>query len=135
MSKSSFEERLQRIHAANGNMEMVMDLPVRSRAEGGGPTVMRRRRRRNPLRVHFMNLLTGMMAGGIGAVLLLGLTLDSSPWGPGTDLNELIYWPAMGALAAAPLLILAAILKASARPGFAIFALGYLTGLMVPVLL
>jgi hypothetical protein len=135
MATASFEARLKRIHDAHGDMEIVPQMPLRTRSSPGAMPVMRRRKRRHPLRAPVLATVAGVLSGGIGAVLLLGITSDTSPWGPGTTLYERAYWPAMAALALAPLLILLSVFQAAARPRFALFSLGYLGGLVGPVLM
>ena len=54
---------------------------------------------------------------------------------PGTELNEVMFLPSLGGLALAPLLMLASLFLASKRPGFALFSLSYLTGLIVTMMI
>jgi hypothetical protein len=135
MATASFEARLKRIHDAHGDMEIVPELPVRPRGSAGAPPVMRRRKRGHTLRALVIAALVGALLGAAGGVLLLGLTSEASPFGPGTPLYDRAYWPAMAALALAPLLILLAVFQAATRPRFALFSLGYLGGLVGPVLI
>jgi hypothetical protein len=135
MTTASFEARLKRIHDAHGDMEIVPAIPLRTGGSSGTMPVMRRRKRRHPLRAPFFAALVGLLAGAAGALLLLGLTSDTSPWGPGTEGYERAYWPAMAALALAPLLTLVSVFQAATRPRFALFSLGYLIGLVGPALL
>jgi hypothetical protein len=43
----------------------------------------------------------------------------------------MVYYPAMGGLVLAPLLLVVSLIVASKKPGIALFSLGYLTGMIV----
>jgi hypothetical protein len=94
-----------------------------------------RRRRRHPVMDHVMSISFGLVLGCLVAVALIGLSVESSPWGPGTNLHDISYYPIMAALAAAPLLMLLSIFSAASRPGFALFSLAYISGIVTPLVI
>ncbi len=94
----------------------------------------RRHTRRHPIMDHLVATAIGGVLGSVVAVALMGLSMESAPWGPGTDWYDMVYYPAMGGLALAPLLMLTAVIVAARRPGFALFSLGYLSGIVVPLI-
>ncbi len=67
------------------------------------------------------------------AVGLLGLSMENAPWGVGSAYHDIAYVVTMGGLGLAPVLMLLAMLLATRRPGFALFSLGYLSGVVVPL--
>ena len=93
----------------------------------------RPRRRRSPLRDHLVSLALGLMLGALAAVLQIGHQMESAPWGPGTNWHAMAVYPIVGCLALAPLLILVSLFLVNRRPGFALFSLGYLSGVVVPL--
>jgi hypothetical protein len=74
-----------------------------------------------------------MVMGALAAVAQIGHSIDGSPWGPGSQWHDLAVYPIMGSLAMAPVLILISLLVATRRPGFALFSLGYLSGVVIPL--
>lgn len=135
MATANFHSRLQRIQSTQ-QQSPAPQAAASFRAPGvAGVAASQRikRRRRHPVKDHFKSTIFGAILGCLVAVALLGLSLESAPWGPGTDLNQLVYYPAMGGLALAPVLMVLSLVLASRKPGFALFSLGYLSGIMVPL--
>lgn len=134
MATANFHARLERIQKSqNRNAAPLRNVPVRelgSHMPGATPAGMIRRRR-HPVIEHLRALCGGALLGSLAAVTNVGLTWEGSPWGPGTELNGIIWWPAMGSLGLAAVLMLASLILASRRPGFALFSLGYLSALML----
>lgn len=134
MATANFQARLQRIQAAQEQAPAPKSTSFRSPGVAGvAATRQVKRRRRNPIKEHLVSTIFGLILGCLVAVALLGLSMESAPWGPGTDLNQLVYYPVMGGLGLAPILMLLSLVVASRKPGFALFSLGYLTGIMVPL--
>lgn len=130
MANDAFNARLQRIQAAHADLEPVASTSVRA-LRSVGMTRSRAKRRKHPAWEHLVTIAFGIVLGCLVGVGLVGLTVEASPWGPGTDLNALVYYPAMAGLALAPVLIILSLCFASTKPGFALFSLGYLTGITV----
>ncbi|MFK7744022.1 MAG: hypothetical protein AB8B47_03120 [Roseobacter sp.] len=132
MATANFQDRIQRIQAAQAETAQQKDPPVR--AQGVASIAASSRvKRRHPIKEHFVSVIFGLMLGGLVAVLLIGLTFEGAPWGPGTPWNALAYYPAIGGLALAPVLMLFSLFLAARRPGFALFSLGYLSGVVIPL--
>lgn len=131
MAKDAFHARLQRIQAAHADLEPIATTSVRELRTGGMTRTRARSRRKHPAWEHLVSIAFGIVLGCLAAVALAGLTLEASPWGPGTDLNAIIYYPALAGLGLAPVLIILSLFIAGKRPGFALFSLGYLTGMTV----
>ncbi|MGC3937082.1 hypothetical protein ACOTTU_04695 [Roseobacter sp. EG26] len=133
MATANFQARLDRINKAHRGFAPARDkLPIRSlRSQPIPRSVKTAGRKRFALFDHSLAMAMGSMLGCLAAVLLTGLTSENSPWGPGTEWNELVFLPALGGLALAPVLMLASLFLASRKPGLALFSLSYLTGLVV----
>lgn len=135
MATASFHARLARIERAQAQSEQAMVTSFRTPGVSGvkATRAAKRHRRRHPMMEHLMSILFGLVLGCLAAVALLGLSLENSPWGPGTAWHDIAYYPAMAGLGLAPLLIILSLFKASSRPGFALFSLAYLSGIIVPL--
>ncbi|WP_300057937.1 hypothetical protein [uncultured Roseobacter sp.] len=137
MATSGFQARIERINRAHQSIAPAREkAPIRALRSQPVPRAIRRKaRRRGRIFDHFQPIALGSVLGALAAVMLAGLTSENSPWGPGTDLNQVMFLPSLGALALAPLLMLLSLFLASKRPGFALFSLSYLTGLVVLMML
>ena len=133
MATSNFHARIERIQKAHAQtaapkVSSVREPGLASIAASLGP-----KRRRHPIKEHLTSLSLGMVMGALAAVAQIGHSIDGSPWGPGSQWHELAVYPIMGSLAMAPVLILISLLVATRRPGFALFSLGYLSGVVIPL--
>ncbi|MBW4708759.1 hypothetical protein KX928_13300 [Roseobacter sp. YSTF-M11] len=133
MATANFQARLDRINKSHQGLAPAREkLPIRAlrsqpiprAAKSGG-------RKRFAIFDHSLAIAFGSVLGCIAAVVLAGLTSENSPWGPGTELNQTMFLPALGGLGLAPLLMLASVFVASKKPGFALFSLSYLSGMIV----
>ncbi|WP_299783441.1 hypothetical protein [uncultured Roseobacter sp.] len=137
MATANFQARIERINRAHKGLAPARkNAPIRALRSQPIPMSARRAgRRRFPIFEHIQPMAMGSVLGCIAAVVLTGLTSENSPWGPGTDLNEMLFLPALAGLALAPILMLASLFLASKRPGFALFSLSYLSGLVITMLI
>lgn len=137
MATTNFETRIARINQAHkGLAPMRAKAPIRSlQSQPVAMTLQRRSSKRFAIFDHFQPMAIGSVLGCIAAVLLSGLTSENALWGPGTALNEMLFLPALGGLALAPILMIASLFLASRKPGFALFSLSYLTGLVVTMVI
>lgn len=133
MATANFHARIQRIQKSHQNMPVATTTSVREPGIAAIAATRQSRRRRSPLRDHLVSLLLGLVLGGLAAVLQIGHQMEGAPWGPGGDWNDLAFYPIVGCLALAPLLILLSLFLVNRRPGFALFSLGYLSGVVVPL--
>ena len=135
MAPANFQERLQRIEKAQAGVPEPVRANIRAPGIAGiaASNRVKRRRRRHPIMDHMVSTSLGIVLGCLVAVALVGLSSTEALWGPGTPLHDFVYYPTMGGLALAPLLMLVAMLTAARRPGFALFSLGYLSGIVVPL--
>ncbi len=137
MAPASFHARIERIQQAQSQTRVAAPKSVR---EPGAASIaaslrVKRRRSRSPIREHLSSLALGSVMGCLAAVAQIGLNYEGSPWGPGTQWNELAMYPIMAGLALAPVLMLMSVFLASKKPAFALFSLGYLSGLVIPLIL
>lgn len=133
MATANFQARLERIQASQTDLTPTKPQPVRT--QGVASVRVASEKRRSPIRDHFVSLLLGLVLGALAAVALIGLTFENSPWALGTPWHDVVYYIAMAGLGAAPILMLLSLFMATRRPGFALFSLGYLSGVMVPMFL
>ena len=135
MATASFQARLERIQNAQVQTGQATVTSFRAAGATGvqAATAVKRNRNRSQLMEHMKSIFLGLVLGCLVAVALIGLSVENSPWGAGTDWHTLVFYPAMGGLGLAPLLLLVSLFNASSRPGFALFSLGYLTGIVVPL--
>lgn len=134
MATDNFYARLERIERAQTAVAPTRSIPIRELRSSGGPGMTPAgviRRQRHPIMEHLRALSVGFLLGLVVAVALIGLTWDGSPWGAGTQWHSYVFWPAMGGLAMAGILMVISLFVATKRPGFALFSLGYLTGLVL----
>lgn len=136
MATTNFQARIDRINRAHQGMAPARaKAPIRALKSQPVPMTMQRQpRKRFAIFDYFQPIAIGSVLGCIAAVLLTGLTSENSPWGPGTELNQMMFLPALGGLALAPVLMLASLFLASKKPGFALFSLSYLTGLVITMM-
>lgn len=135
MSTANFHSRIERIQKAQ---ELAPDVKTTNFREPGVAGVAAatnvKRRQRHPVMAHMLAVAFGIIFGGLVAVALMGLTFEGSPWGPGTQWREIVYFPTMAGMALAPTLMIISLFVASRRPGVALFSLGYLSGIVVTLL-
>lgn len=134
MATANFHSRIKRIEQA----QTVGTGPESNTRNGPGKAVHALAgtvvtRRRHPLADHIMAAALGIFPGCLVAVALIGLSWESAPWGPGSAWYSIVFYPTMLGLALAPVLILFAVCTAVRRPSVALFALGYLSGVLIPV--
>ncbi|WP_299864464.1 hypothetical protein [uncultured Roseobacter sp.] len=137
MATANFQARIERINRAHEGLAPARaKTPIRAlRSQPVTMSARRAGRRRLSIFDHMQSMALGSVLGCIVAVLLTGLASENSPWGPGTDLNEMLFLPALAGLALAPILMLVSLFLASKRPGFALFSLSYLSGLVITMLI
>jgi hypothetical protein len=134
MAPANFHSRLQRIQEAQERMEAPAAANFRAQGVAGVAAVRApKRRRRSPIREHLSSTLFGLVLGCLLAVGLIGLTQDGSLWGPGSKWHALAYYPIMGGLAMTPVLMILSLVMAARKPAFALFSLGYLSGVVIPM--
>ena len=134
MAPANFQSRLQRIQEAQERMDAPGAASFRAQGVAGVAAVRGpKRRRRAPVREHLSSTVFGLVLGCLLAVGLIGLTQEGSLWGPGSQWHDLAYYPIVGGLALTPVLMILSLFLASRKPGFALFSLGYLSGVMVPM--
>lgn len=137
MTTNNFQSRLDRIQKSHAQAPAPKAVGVR---EPGVAAIaashrMPRNKRRHPVMEHLFATGIGGILGCLIAVALIGLSMDTSPWGPGTPWYGMVYYPTMAGLALAPLLMLVSMMVAARRPGFALFSLGYLSGIVLPLII
>ncbi len=139
MATANFHARIERIQRAQAHAEM----PKRSRR-----APMRAPQTADITQNHTVNLgkgakpvarlllpmSVGASLGVVGGLALLGATTEGWMWGPGTSMNSVMLPASLGAMALAPLLMFAALVKGGAKPGLSLLALSYLSGFMLMLL-
>lgn len=137
MTTNNFQSRLDRIQKSHAQAPAPKAVGVRESGVAAIAASQRvpRSRPRHPIMEHLFATGTGGLLGCLIALALIGLSMATSPWGPGTPWYNLVYYPIMGGLALAPLLMLASMMVAARQPGFALFSLGYLSGIVLPLIL
>lgn len=133
MATANFHARIERIQKAQASVQAPTVKSVRDPGIAAIAASRRGKRRRHPIRDHLTSLSLGIVLGALAAVLQIGHEMEGMPWGPGTDYHALATWPILASLALAPFLILMSVVLATRRPGFALFSLGYLSGVVVPL--
>lgn len=134
MATSNFHARLERIEKAQAGVPASKSAHFRTPGIAGVAAIKRGKlRKRNPLKDHVLSLAIGVVMGALMTVGFIGLSQETSFWGPGTTLNDYVYYPIMAGLALSPVFLIAALIFASRKPGFAIYALGYVTGIVIPL--
>ena len=137
MANDVFYARLERIQQSQQQMAPVRRaVPVRelSTTMPGATPVGMAGQLPSPVFAHLKALFFGVVLGVIAAIALIGLSWEGSPWTVGTEYHDYVFWPAMGGLALGGVLILVSMMVAASRPGFALFSLGYLSGLIVSLI-
>ena len=137
MATANFQARLDRIQRAQEDAPIVKPKSFREPGMAGVQAVMapRRRKRRHPVMEHLVSIAFGVVLGCLAAVAFIGLFMEGAPWGPGTALHGMAYYPIMASLGVAPILMIVSVFVAANRPAFALFSLGYVTGIVVTLLL
>ncbi len=137
MAPANFQERLERIQKAHADAPQSVHANIRAPGIAGiaASARVKSRRRRHPIMEHLVSTSLGIVLGCLVAVALVGLSSEDALWGPGTPLHDFVFYPTMGGLALAPVLMLFAVLTAARKPGFALFSLGYLSGIVIPLFL
>ena len=134
MATANFHARIERIQKAQQQMAQPASKPVREGGVASVAAVMQPKKRRSAFKDNMLSLVIGIMLGGLAAVMFIGLSMESSPWGPETDLNDAVQYVTLASFGMAPVLMLIAVIVASKRPGFALFSLGYISALVTPLL-
>ncbi|MEM1075803.1 MAG: hypothetical protein AAGI36_15185 [Pseudomonadota bacterium] len=136
MTTANFHARLERIQKAQAQAPAAKTADFRAQGAAGiaaSRNIRRIRRQRRPIMDQLVNTSLGVLLGALVAVALIGLSMEGSLWGPGTVWHDIAYYPTLAALGLAPLVMLISLFTASSRPGFALFSLGYLSGIVVPL--
>ena len=134
MATANFHARIARIQKAHQNVPVTTAKSVRDPGVAA-IALSRKSSRRSPVRDHLVSLSLGLVLGALAAVLQIGHQMEDAPWGPGSDWHALAFYPILGCLALAPLLLLMSLFLVNRRPGFALFSLGYLSGVVIPLFL
>ena len=133
MATANFHARIARIQKAHQDIPVTTAKSVREPGIAAIALSRKSSRRRSPVRDHLVSLSLGLVLGALAAVLQIGHQMESSPWGPESDWHALAFYPILGCLALAPLLLLMSLFLVNRRPGFALFSLGYLSGVVIPL--
>ena len=137
MATANFHERIQRIQNAHSSgMAHAMASPVQGYIpDGGNSVIMRPGRKKVPLKFFLYPIVMGVFWGFVVGMMLTGVTTDGSPIGPGTPLNSAAFLAGLFGLGMAPVFMFSALLLQGKRPRFAFFALAYLSGLILTLLI
>lgn len=137
MSTANFHDRIERIQRAHAQAPVSKPVSFRTKGAAGVAASQSRLklRRRTTLRDHILSLAFGVVLGALVAVALIGLSMEGTLWGPGTVWHDIAYYPTMAGLGLSPVLMLVSLFTAARRPGFALFSLGYLSGIAVPLMI
>ncbi|WP_298836088.1 hypothetical protein [uncultured Roseobacter sp.] len=136
MANDVFYARLERIQQSQQQAMPTRSVPIRQMSAtmpGASPAGMISQRQ-HPVFAHLKALFIGTVLGVIAAIALIGLSWEGSPWAAGTGYHDYVFWPAMAGLAMGGVLILISLVVASRRPAFALFSLGYLSGLIISLI-
>lgn len=133
MAPANFHERIERIQRAQQSMPEPTVQSVRSPGVAAIAAARRPKPRRSPIRDHMQSLSIGIVLGTLAAVAQIGHGMEGAPWGPGGDWYAYATLPILASLALAPFLLLMSLMLASRRPGVALFSLGYLSGIIIPL--
>lgn len=133
MAPANFHERIERIQRAHRDLPQQSVTSVRAPGMAAIAASRRSKRRRNPIREHMNSLSLGILLGTCAAVGQIGHEIEGSPWGPGGDWYAFSTLPILASLALAPVLLLMSLMLVNRRPGFALFSLGYLSGVVIPI--
>ena len=135
MATANFHARIERIQKAQASMAAPPTKPVREPGVASVIATKKQRKRRNPVKDTLMSLIFGVILGCLVSVLHVGLSMEDSAWGPGTALHDILQYPALVGLASAPALMISAVFVAAKRPAYALFALGYISGAALPLMM
>lgn len=137
MATASFQARIERIEKSQAAAPQAKPQNFRTPGMAGVQAVRapQRRYRRHPIMDHMVAVAFGIVLGCLVSVAFWGLNMQGMPWGPGGPWHNLVYYPIIGSLGAGPLLMLMSVFVAAKRPAFALFSLGYITGIAVTLLL
>lgn len=82
-----------------------------------------------------MSAALGIVLGALLSAGFVGLSQEGALWGPLTVWNDIVYYPVMIGFGVAPLFLIVSVFVASRRPSFALFSLGYASGITVPLII
>lgn len=136
MATANFQARIKRIQQGQTNLPAQKAQSFRTPGMAGvaaANTV--RRRRRAPLRDHVVSIALGCVLGALMAVMSIGLSMNTTPWGPQSPFHNIASYAITAGLGLAPVLLVLSMMMAAKRPGFALFSLAYVTGIILPLLL
>lgn len=135
MATTNFHARLERIQRAQAAAPSAKPAHFRTPGMAGIGALKRKKlRKRHPVTDHFFSIAIGIVLGALITVGFIGLTDPNSPWGVETRWHDILYFPIMAGFALAPVFLIAALILASRRPGFALYALGYVSGIVIPLM-
>jgi len=136
MATSNFHARLKRIEQSQSTVPQATIAHFRTPGVAGVATAKRRKpRARLLVPDHLFSIAIGLVMGALLTVAFIGLGQENAPWGPGTWWQGVLFYPIMAGFALAPIFLVAALLLASRKPAFALYALGYITGIVGPLVL
>ena len=134
MATANFYARLERIEKAQAEAPRSKPVSFRTPGVAGiGALREKRARRRHPITDHLLSIAFGLVLGVLLTVGFIGLSYENSLWGPGTPWHDIAQYPVMAGFALGPLLLFLSLWLASSRPGFALFSLSYVTGIVIPM--
>jgi len=122
MAATTFQERLARIE------KQQPPTPEFTPARFAQPRKEKRKLKAYRHRGAGQNLVsmaTGGLLGGLIGVLVQGAAIDQSPWGPGTQFNEILGLAGLGGLLVSLPMLLVAVYMRQTRPGFFFFSAAY----------
>jgi hypothetical protein len=136
VATANFHARIERIQNAQGNLPVQKNQNFRTPGVAGvAAATAVKRRRRHPIRDHVLSIALGSVLGTLLAVMSLGLSAENAPWGPQSTFHQIAYYATMGGFGLAPVLLVVSLITAARRPGFALFSLAYITGIVLPLAL
>lgn len=132
MATANFHARIERIQNGKASVPVQNNKNFRkSGASGVAAATAVKRRRQSPLRDHVVSVALGLLLGALLCVVSIGLSMESTPWGPDSAYHTIAYYATLGGFGLTPILVLISVMTASKRPGFALFSLAYISGIAV----
>jgi hypothetical protein len=121
MATAEFHARIQRI-----NKKPIQRIPVAAKAATlKSKAPHKRTADGSAIGEHIVSSSVGIGIGLLIAIVNLGAVRDDSPWGPGTEISEIVSLVgSVGVLATVPMIVLGLFLRKS-KPDFFFFSMAY----------